>query len=273
MDIDIREVLDYCFCPMMYKHKYLNKSKKKKKISIIEKYEYDIHRAIYSFFNALQNNESVTLREVTRIWGSLWLGNKTKYDIVYSKSLSWGVIENERRKRGVDTLVYVFNYYRKDPGILLAINHPYKVDLGDNIFLTGSWELIREIKDKDIQIIEIIDFKNNDKVHNKVAVGNDLEITAASYAFRKTFNTKEDVIVYFGLDKKKVHKTTRSERDFKVLEHTVKCVAYAINHNLFYANPDSKCYTCPYRLVCDTNMDYGIIKPGSDFNAINATKK
>jgi len=266
--IHIRDVLDYCHCPMLYRYKHADESDRlqSKRISVIEKYDHDLHKAVFAFLAALQNQEDVPAKSITNIWGSIWLGNKTQQEIIYTSSYSWGVIENDRRKRGLESLMAVFEHYRKNPGVIIAVNEPYKIQISKDLELIGEWDLIREVKSG----IEVVDFKTDDKVHNKVVIEHDLELTAAAMAFRHVFKLQEDRLSYFGLDRKKIQSTKRGLDDFKRLKHTVRCVATSIDQNLFYAKPDVKCRTCPYRIACASNMGYDMIRPGGTSHA-NAT--
>lgn len=256
MDIDIREVIDYCRCPMYYKFKYQSDDIKTQTINVLEKYEVDIHRTLYSFFSLVQNGEPVGLINLKRTWGSLWIGSKSAGEVLYADPASWRDTHNEKRKKGITTIVNFYDRFKDKIGFPIAVNKRYRVLINKGVYLTGAFEVIREVSNKDKSIIEIIDFKVDDKQHNKLNIDKDLEITAASYAFRKTFNTVEDRILHYGLDKNKVNYTNRNEEDYKMLAHTVKCVAISIHNKLFYACPDSKCYSCTYKPVCINSLNY-----------------
>lgn len=254
MDIDIKEVIDYCQCPMLYKLKYCSPELKTKYINILEKYDHDIHKTIYSFFASIQENRSTSIGVLTHIWGKLWIGNKSMHDIIYADTTSWRDTQNERRKKGISTILNIFNMYKNSPGLPLVINKQYKVPITKSINLTGTWEIIRETQSDNTKVIEIIDYRVDDKFHNKINLHHDLEMSAASYAFREIFITNEDRIIYYGLEKNKIQHTSRDKDDYEILKHTVKCVATAIHNKLFYACPDSRCYSCSYKGVCNDNF-------------------
>lgn len=250
MILDIKEVIDYCHCPMLYKFKYENVDLKTPTISVLEKYDHDIHKTAYALFTLSQVHGKVPLSGLKSVWGGLWIGTKTPTEILYADPSSWRDRHNEKRKRGIDVVINIYNRFSDNPGFPIAVNKPYSLQISKDLTLTGTWEVIREVDRNGKQYIELIDFKIDDKLHNKIHVDKDLEVTAASYAFFKTFQSREDRILYYGLEKDKVHITSRTEDDFKVLIHTVKCVASAIRNRLFYACPDDKCYSCSYRPIC-----------------------
>lgn len=252
MKIDISEIIDYCFCPMLYKFRYKDTHLKTKYINTIEKYDVDMHKVVYSFFSLIQAKEPVSIEMLKRTWGSLWLGNKTKHEIAFSEPSTWRDTHNEKRKDGLKAILKFFDKFSLKPGWPIAVNKKYEVEIAKNLILTGTWEVIREVDGH----IEIIDFKVDDKLHNKISIEKDLSVTAASYAFRKSFGTKEDALSYYGLSKGKKHNTGRTTDDYKMLVHTVKCVAIAVKNNLFYACPDSKCFSCPYKHMCNSNLNY-----------------
>jgi hypothetical protein len=236
---------------MYYKFKYELPELKSDVINVLEKYDRDMHKTIYSFFAAVQNHEMVSLGAMKRTFGTLWIGNKDSASMLYAEPSSWRDTHNERRKRGINTVINVFNAFKDNPGFPIVINKPYSIKLSNTITLTGTWEIVREVDNK----IQLIDFKVEDKLHNRIHIDKDIEITAACMAFDKIFDTKIDSVVYYGLDKNKAHVTNRNEDDFKVLTHTVTCVAKAIHNKLFYACPSNKCYSCMYKSVCSKSLN------------------
>ena len=254
MRLTIKQVVDYCHCPMYYKFKYEHPDLKTETINVLEKYDSDIHKTVYSFFGSIQNFEEPSLGALKRAFGKLWIGNRSAGQMLYSEPTSWRDTHNERRKRGINTLVGIYDNFKDNPGFPVVVNKEYQIQIHEDLTLTGTWEVIREVEIKGTKEIQIIDFKVQDKIHNRIHVDKDLEISAASLAFQEAFEMKEDRILYYGLEKNKVHNTSRGERDHEVLKHTVTSVAKAIDQRLFYAAPGDKCYSCMYKGVCSNSL-------------------
>lgn len=239
---------------MLYLYRYKLGSSIKA-INIREKYDHDIHKVVYNFFAVIQNNESLNINHLKRAWGSLWLGNKTGDDIILSTPSTWRDSANSKRKDGIQAIIRFFDKFKGNPGYPIAVNHPYKVSIGDGIIVLGTWEVIREVEDLPGQrVVEIIDFKVDDKLYNKVHFQNDIEITAMSYAFRETFNEVEDRILYYGMNKGANTEVTRSESDYEFMKHTVKDVVKSIQNDIYYARVGGDCYHCPYRRECEKGL-------------------
>lgn len=246
MILDIKEVMDYCSCPMYYKLKYMNKSLKSNDVDILEKYNNDIHKTIYSFFANLQNFDQISISAMKRTFGMLWIGKKDVPNILIQSS-SWRDTRNRKRKSGINTIVNIFDTFKDNPGFPLIINKKYSVKINENITLTGTWEIIREVDHK----IQLIDFKIGDKFRNRFIADTDLEITAGAYAFNKSFGTTLDNIMYYGLDKNKIHYTNRDKAKYDILLNTINCVAKSIYNKLFYVYPSDKCQQCIYNSICN----------------------
>lgn len=249
--LDVEELMAYCHCPMYYYLKYRHQGKKDHYVGTIEKYNLDLHRAIYSFYSLIQNGENPSLSILKRAWGRFWIGKKSAEEFIVTTPTSWRDSYESRRKRGIDSIVKFYEQFKTNPGFPLAINTPYQIQLDDDFILTGRWEIIREIElDNGQREIQLLNFKVDDKVHNPIYMEKDLDITASSYAFRQQFNQTEDRLICYGLDKGKFHSVVRDDTEYDLLKHTARCVQQAIDQQLFYACPKATCYQCLYRTQC-----------------------
>jgi len=257
MIIDIKEVLDYCYCPMLYKFNNENADFKNKNINLREKYNKDIHSCAYAFFALIQNEDVVSLSGIKRTWGTLWIGDKSATDIVYAAPLILKDSESGLRKKGIATVINIYNKFKDNPGLPIMINKKYIIDIGDGLRLTGSFEIVREVEVNGEKIIELIDFKTEDKTRNTTYVNNDLEITSSSLAYETLFEEKLDRVIFYGLDKNKMVVTKRNEEDYNMLKHTVKMVSICIKNNIFYVAPGTKCFDCIYKKKCIDSLNIG----------------
>lgn len=242
-EISINEVLDYGFCSMYYKYKYID-NLSDNNININKEYNEAIKKTIYGFLSSLQDND-LSFNTIKHIWGRIWIKQKDVINLIYQKPKTWRDSHNEKRKLGIYSLNNFYEFITKESNIPLIYNQPYNIKIGD-ISLMGEFEIIREIN-KSTQIIII---KNSNRNFNNIHLEKDLEVTATSLAFRKTFDTVEDDIVIFNSEKGNFKHTIRDEDDYKLLYNTVKKILVCINNNIFFACPNERCYNCLYRKIC-----------------------
>ena len=255
--IDIKDIVIYSNCPMYYKF-FNNGELKYKVISTCELFDTEIHEAIYSYLNLFQDSKTASLRHLNKAFATRWIGsNKTIEDILYVEPSSWRDTYDQKRKRGLASLHKFHNLISQEPFFPIAINKKYKVNICKNLYLTGTIEFVREINSK---IIELMDFKVDDKLHNKVYVEKDLEITAACYAFKQLYNKDIDTICFYGLDKGKSYTTYRSDKDYKLLKLIAVKIFTCIKNNVFYPRIGDNCSSCLYKSICLDNLNYENLK-------------
>lgn len=251
--IDIKDVLNYCYCPMYYKFKSQN-NLKDKLISTNEKFDKDMHESIYNYLELMQLGYKVDLKILNKKFITKWLGkNKHIDDILYVEPANVNDIYEHKRKKALASLNDLNKFFLKYPFYPIAINKRYKINITKNLVLTGTLEFIREING----MIEMISFRTDDKYNNnKVYVKKDIEITAAAYAYEKLTGKKIDMITFYGLDRNKIVPTTRNEEDYKTLIKIVKNVFKCIHNNIVYPCLNSNCISCLYNKICTENLNY-----------------
>ena len=73
----------------------------------------------------------------------------------------------------------------------------------------------------------------------------------ASYAFRKSFKSKEDKIYINNINSQDNIYTARTGGDFNRAEKIIRNICKAINEKIYYPNPNSlNCSACKYKLFC-----------------------
>lgn len=241
--ISIQEILDYGFCSMYYKFKYIDKLSDAN-ANIDFEYNEAIKNTIYGFLSACQCGDP-GFTVIKNIWGRIWIKQKKVIDLIYEKPKSWRDSHNEKRKLGIYSLDNFYNFIIKEPNIPIVYNHDYEVSLND-ITLIGKFEIIREVN-KSIQLILI---KNSTRNFNEIHLARDLEVTATSFAFRNIFEATEDSILLFNSEKGNFKKTIRTDNDYEILYNSVSNILKAINNDIYFACPSSKCFNCLYRKLC-----------------------
>ena len=102
--IDIKDVVDFCFCPYYYNIKY----KLKDETNIRQLYDKSLHNTFYAYLRSLQEDKlNNTLEFLKYRWGKEWIKYKNAKDILITpSSFQRDSIEN-KRKQGIDA---IFNF-------------------------------------------------------------------------------------------------------------------------------------------------------------------
>lgn len=256
MKISIEQITDYCHCPLYYYLRWVEPRPSEDVITVLEKYDRELHKTIYSFYSLIQNHEQASLSALKRSWGASWIGKKQVGEFIVSNSPSWRNTYDQRRRRGIEAIIRFYDKFKDEPGYPIAINTPYELKLSNGLIVTGKWELIREVLLNDgSREIQLVHFKVDDKVHHQVQMEHDLSVTASHLAFEQTFNLKAGRLITYGFEKGKIHELKRTCGQSAFFEHTAYCVAKAIKNRLFYASPSSTCDTCFYRTRCKQRLN------------------
>ena len=245
--LDIQEAIDYARCPMLYFFKYKAKSLKTEYINLIEKYDEDIHKVIYYAFTKVQDGNPIEVKDIKASWGKAWIKDKRTASIMFNESLSSKDTYNERRRKGLLSLLHFQKEFNNNPGFPIAINLPYKIPISKNLELTGKFELIRE---NSLKEIEVFTFKTDEHSNTKVTKENDLKLIASSVAIKKYVKTDNIKHIMYHVDKfnYSIHDNKDLNKDFLI--YSIKNIFKSIYNNIFYMGPDSNCFICPYKDVC-----------------------
>ena len=247
--IDIKDVLNFGFCPRYYKLK-----KEDPNPNIKDLYDESIHRVFYNYLNSMENG---TLNYVNTylktLWGKEWIKTNKYSDMIITKSSANRDVYLELLRDGTESLFKFDEVISKDRQVPLMVNYRYEVEILPNIVLTGVFEYIREfiINDnfKTIQIIKFV--PNHNKYMLQIAMKYNLELIAMSYAFEQLFNTKSPLqILSFDVRNKKVFTTVFNQTNYNVLKESIKNIIICIQNNIIISSPDKKCFYCDYRKVC-----------------------
>ncbi len=247
-EINIKDVLDYCWCPLYYELKHKNEKEK----NIKQLYDEALHRVIYSYLLELQTNGAHNaIRFLKWRWGKEWVKQKTSSEIICTPSAVKRDYYDFKRKTGIEA-IFSFKDMMDTPQFPILFNKKYNLAITKDIVLTGTWEYIREVEREDgSKIMQILKFRTE---HNRFLMEStkthDLELTAAAFAFAHTFGVKDFELIYVDLCKKRMVRSYRKDKDYSLLRHTVRSVVYCLNHNVKCISPDTRCFHCEYRDIC-----------------------
>lgn len=252
-EINLKDVLDYCWCAKYYELKNQNPNE----CNLKELYDNTLHKVFYSYLLALQRD---TLKDGMGFlkfkWGKEWIKQKTNSQIICTPSAMKRDTYDAKRKAGIDAII-TFNELMDTPQFPIIINKEYEVPIGKGIILRGRWEYIREIELPNGQRrIQIMKFKTeNNRFQILSQMNHDLELTAAAYAFEHTFNATEFDLLYVDIYKKKIISSVRNPKDYQLLQNTVTSAVTCIQNKIRLISPDKRCYHCEYRDVCRASME------------------
>ena len=254
--ISIKEVMDYCFCPMFYYLRYLANQRVDDSAMVNEKYDHDLHLTLYNYFNILQNNERSKIGHLKRTWGSLWIGKRGASEFITTTIPDKKDTFNGRRRSGIEALVRFHEKWKNNEGYLIAVNTDFEVPIHQNLILTGTWELIREVEINGQREIQLVIFTTNpERRKSSLALNRDLVMTAHSYAFLHNFKKKEGACVVYGLETGDFNRYTLEQDQYSLLKYTVSCVAQNIEDRRFPVCPSDKCSHCLYKVRCRMFMN------------------
>lgn len=261
MNLTIPEIQTYLYCPYQYKLRYVDGLDQEKEGS--RAYKEAMHKAIYSFYYALLDGRILTPKQMKDKWASIWAEYRySGEDLVQSlfeerQVLKYRSYEIDKRDYNMEGFKSLMDFHRKNnknPGVPIAINHDYRVSI-DGINVSGTFELVRELNDKDKQnrFIDIVDFRMGNEMSDPMLLQQDLHSTVASYAFRNLFQKKEDRMVLSFLKKGTEYEVHKTEEDYNRMKSIIKGVANGIERKEFYPRHTFLCKSCPVKEICQAS--------------------
>lgn len=244
--IDIQELIDYSKCPMYYFLKYKAKDVKTEHINLIEKYDEDIHKVIYFAFSRVREGKGIDIKDIKSSWGRAWIKDKRKANIMFSESLMTKDTYNEKRRRGIESLIKFHKQFSLNPGYPIAINSDYKLQINKFLTITGKFEILRENDDKDI---ELISFKTDEHTNNRVVKEYDLKLTASSLALSDYIDGKHLKHSMYHVDKGVMYKTN-ADINKEFFKYNIINIFKCIHNKIYYMRADNSCYNCQYKDIC-----------------------
>lgn len=247
--ISIDEIMDYSKCPMYYflKHK---KKMSTDKIDIIEKYEEDILKVMYYSFYKLQENDLIRIEDIKAMWGRLWIKDKRKNNIVFTDSYMHKDTYNNKRVKGLESLLKFRDFLSNNMGYPILINQEYKIRIGD-IILSGKFDLVREVVnsngEKEIQTCMFISDRDVPKITQKY----DLKFHSDALAIQGMVDEKlkiSHMIHYFEKGKSIVKKHNLMNNE--MFTHQVKTIANLIKNEIYFMSVTDNCQKCIYSDLC-----------------------
>lgn len=214
-------------------------------INIDDKYNDTVKSTIFSYFYKIQNKENATYSSLKRIFGNLWIGEKSVDEIIFKEPTSWRDKEDFYRKRGIKAFYKFHESFKNDIKYPILINHDYEVKINKNLTIKGTIDLIRE----DNGDLELLDIRTGDTVSENSYINKNLRIISSCYAFEKLFDIKLKKVYSYGFDKNSLTIISKNN-DYAEFEKAIINIAKCIYNNLIYVSPGSHCIKCAYKNKC-----------------------
>ena len=253
--LDIQEIIDYAKCPMYYALKYKYPEFKSDYINLIEKYDLDIHKVIYYSFSKVQEGLPIRIEDIKAAWGRAWIKDKRKSSIIFSDTLSNKDVYNDRRRRGLNSLLEFQKEFSKNPGFPIIINKCFKLKINDYLTIIGNYEVVREVEDEmNNKYLEVCSFKTDEHTNTKVNKMYDMKLIASALAISNDIDYDNIKYMNYHVDKKKFYYLNDIKTHKEIFNKSVLYIYKLIYNNIFYICPDERCMNCIYKDLCE-NID------------------
>lgn len=249
-EVNLQEIIDYSKCPMYYFFKYKRQDIKTDKINIIEKYDKDIHSAIYFAFSRVQEGSQIEVKDIKSSWGRAWIKDKRKSSIVFGETFNNKDTYNDRRRKGLDSLLNFQAEFNLNPGLPIAINKEYKLQVSKNLTIVNNFEIIRTVNDVYGNRTEIMTFKTDEHTNNRVVKEFDLKLIANGLAANEYLKETNITHTMYHVDKNFTTRYKQEDLNTDFFKYSVTNIFKAMYNKIYYMNSGSTCYTCIYKDIC-----------------------
>ena len=247
--LDIKDVVDFSFCPYYYEVKNSNPA-----VNFRTLYDQSLHKTIYAYLLALQEDKlDSTLEFLKYRWGQEWIKRKNAKDILLKRSAIKRDTYDNLRKRGIDAIFKFNDIMLQDKQCPIIIGHKYQIEILPNVILTGTYEYVREITVGENKIIQLVKF-NSMSNRFRTNVKYDFELIAMAYAFKETFNVDYFQTVSIDIESQITMINTYTDKEYDLLKRTTKSVVLSIQNDIKCLSPDMRCYHCEYRHICINDL-------------------
>ena len=249
--LDIKDVVDFAFCPYYYEVKNSNPA-----VNFRTLYDQSLHKTIYAYLLALQEDKlDSTLEFLKYRWGQEWIKRKNAKDILLKRSAIKRDTYDNLRKRGIDAIFKFNDIMLQDKQCPIIIGHKYQIEILPNVILTGTYEYVREITVGENKIIQLVKFNSmSNRFRTNVSQKYDFELIAMAYAFKETFNVDYFQTVSIDIESQITMINTYTDKEYDLLKRTTKSVVLSIQNDIKCLSPDMRCYHCEYRHICINDL-------------------
>jgi hypothetical protein len=241
--LNVRELLDYCRCPMYYKLKHIDKRLPTKQLAILDQFSREIKKMVYYYYNMIQDGRVPTPAQMSRKWGQIWTKKRLKQEIVFAIRAQKDMKRN-METRGIEVVLSLLDYFAECPGYPIAVGYEYKIPFFEDT-LEGTIDLIREVDGK-IETLII----GTDIGHWSKWGLNPIEPWTTAYAVKHILAVPTDRLAILNIIYLKEQEVTFTEADFQSAHHYLRTIKSGIDSKIFFPTLNRNCMGCGYQYVC-----------------------
>lgn len=248
MELTIKQIQDYTYCPKFYKLCHIDNLMKSKDANIENNFQNAIERTMYHFFYSVQDGTIPSLKELKKKFGDLYIGERSIAETTIlgrsHRDLS-RILEN----KSSTMLNNFYDKYSTSHGVPILIDKDYELKI-NNIIVKGNIPIIRETTDKVIEMLHFyVDTTRTTRDTLPLAMKYDISTIASSLAFESLYGNLEQHTCYNVISSKSIS-IQNDKSQYKRLSNMVTQISTAIQNKLFYPVMNNKCINCAYNKTC-----------------------
>lgn len=248
MELTIKQIQDYTYCPKFYKLCHIDNLKKSKDANIENHFQNAVDRTIYHFFYSIQDGTVPSIKELKKKFGDLYIGERTLAE-TSTLSRSHRDLARILESKSTTMLNNLYDKYSTSYGVPILIDKEYELKIKD-IIVKGNIPIIRETPDKVIEMLHFyVDTTRATRNTLPLAMKYDISTIASSFAFETLYGEIGQHTCYGVLSNKSVS-LSNDKSQYKRLYSMVIEISTAIQRGLFYPVMNNNCINCAYNKIC-----------------------
>jgi len=258
LHVSFSQLATYLMCPMKYAHQYVYGSKWETRPAALP-FGKAIHKTAEAYYTALmQTGEILPVEKLQETFQSVFLGEAKRGGI----PLSFKKGEDLETLKALGTALVELFHANARPQKIVAVEFPFSVKVPDihnggdlPVRLEGVFDLVESDSERTYAVVEL---KTAAQRFSSVRLQFDQQATVYSYAMSrmKVATSEQSCLVRYDVLLKtknpafEQYFVTRTTEDHERLIHLINEVLRAIEHRIFYRNPDWQCNDCQFRIAC-----------------------
>lgn len=247
MELQYKQIMDYIRCPLLYKFKYILEFKREDREVYL--YKSALKSVAMYFYYNLMNGTAPTLGDIQSRWQRAWGGSSTSVEDILFKDTKAKTLNNYNIS-GLKSLNKFYESEMRQEFTPIVVNTDVRLPFGDH-FLTDTLDLVRETKEDDKSIIEVVRLSSSTNAYRSFGLEHDFRLAFQTLAFRTHFEVEEDRATLYNIKRGSKDYVKVKESEFARLEATVSNIGDNIMDERFYPVVAYQCRYCPYQDVCN----------------------
>lgn len=235
--LDVREIADYCRCPLLYYFRH--RLKIHQPANRAELLEAALCQVAYYMFNLISGGGAVKVSYLKQVLGQAWRESCRRYALpgqTYSSALV----------SGLEAVLTMHEKLGKNPGRPLLVNHTYRAVIGSTE-VTGHIDLLREREG----VLELVCFQLRRTVAGET-IGHNPALLLTALTVRQLLRRPVTLVShYYFLDGTLVSSTIPASPGGNV-RAALANVIRGISQHIFFPVVNDNCRQCTYWSLCNS---------------------